>query len=349
MPLAQILRRHRLVLLALGVSLAAHTAVFVGVPGHAKFTASKPAEYVATLSPRPMPAPSAGIQVPAPLPVSPLRRASRKLAAAPALLPAGRWRDAGANVLASNLLSPIEQMPQPLEQKLVLAEEVALLRAEPDPFPVEGLPQNLSISYQITSALADGRAIYNWEREGSSYRITGEAEAEGFFTLFLEGRVLQESRGTLTAGGLRPDRFEEQRPNHVREGLEFDWRARQVTFARGDDSRTSALEDNTVDWLSMIFQLAHVPPSGTTLPIQVFTQRKMYRYKLAVLGVEEIDIPLGKLRALHLRHVEPGKEREAVDVWLGIEQHYLPVKMRFPVARNRLMVDQVATRISASP
>ena len=38
---------------------------------------------------------------------------------------------------------------------------------------------------------------------------------------------------------------------------------------------------------------------------------------------------------------------EIVDVWLGIEQSYLPVKLRFPVARNRLMVDQVATRVVA--
>jgi hypothetical protein len=36
-----------------------------------------------------------------------------------------------------------------------------------------------------------------------------------------------------------------------------------------------------------------------------------------------------------------------VDVWLGVDQHYLPVKMRYPVARNRLVVEQVATRVEA--
>ena len=51
------------------------------------------------------------------------------------------------------------------------------------------------------------------------------------------------------------------------------------------------------------------------------------------------------MRALHLRHVDP-EDGQAVDVWLGIDQHYLPVKMRYPVARNRLMVEQAATSIT---
>jgi len=64
-----------------------------------------------------------------------------------------------------------------------------------------------------------------------------------------------------------------------------------------------------------------------------------------VLGVEEIVIPMGRVKALHLRH-EPTDAKEAVDVWLGIDQHHLPVKLRYPVARNRLMVEQVATGVT---
>jgi len=158
---------------------------------------------------------------------------------------------------------------------------------------------------------------------------------------------VQESRGVVTSAGLRPERFIEQRPNASAEGLRFDWDGRTVTFERErkEDTRTAALEDNTVDWLSMIFQLAHVPPQSGVQELQVFTQRKMYRFRLEVLGVEEIQIPLGRVRALHLRHEDPAKSAEAVDVWLGVDQHYLPVKLRYPVARNRLVVEQVATRV----
>jgi hypothetical protein len=64
------------------------------------------------------------------------------------------------------------------------------------------------------------------------------------------------------------------------------------------------------------------------------------------MGEEEIEIPIGKVRTLHLRHVNELKS-EFVDVWLGVDHHYMPVKMRYPVARNRVMVEQTATRILA--
>ena len=244
--------------------------------------------------------------------------------------------------------SPPPEPPAPEPEVVALAQPATPIPAlEPPKFPVEALPARVSVSYRITSAFADGRATYEWEREGDNYRITGEAEAEGFFTLFLEGQLRQESRGTVTAGGLRPERFSENRPNHPPEGLEFDWEGSKVTFNRGGNRNTTPLKVNTVDWLSMIFQLAHVPPSAETLEMQVFTQRKMYQFRLQVLGIEEIEIPLGRVRALHLRHDDPGDNREAIDVWLGVEQHYLPVKLRFPVARNRLMVEQVATSVTA--
>ena len=106
------------------------------------------------------------------------------------------------------------------------------------------------------------------------------------------------------------------------------------------------LKDSTVDWLSMIFQLAARPPRAGAFDMRVFTQRRMYQFRLRVMGEEEIEIPIGTVRTLHLRHVNEEKN-EFVDVWLGVDHHYMPVKMRYPVARNRVMVEQTATRVVA--
>lgn len=333
------------VLAALALSALAHGAVLVGMPQRiAAIDEGKPPVYSASLEAAPPPAPAA-IAASALAPVPTARSAPRvkRLAAAPTIPPFG-----GGDALISPELMADAPLATAEREIVALAETAVPLRpAEPDPFPVKAMPPSLSIAYQLTSALADGRALYTWEREGDRYRITGEAEAEGFFALFLEGQITQESRGTVTESGLRPERFEERKPNSTSEGLEFDWKERKVTFSRRGQTTIAELADNTVDWLSMIFQLAHVPPQGETTAIQVFTQRKMYRYRLEIVGEETIDIPLGRVRALHLRHDDPKDNREAVDVWLGIEQHYLPVKLRFPVSRNRLMVEQVATRVSA--
>jgi hypothetical protein len=144
---------------------------------------------------------------------------------------------------------------------------------------------------------------------------------------------------------LRPDKFSEQKPGSPPEGLEFDWAGRKVTFDRHGEKSTEELGDNTVDWLSMIFQMAHRPPSSDDFDLRVYTQRRLYTFRLKVLGEDQLDLPIGKVRAIHLRHADEEK-KEYVDVWLGVDQHYMPVKLRFPVAKNRIMVEQTVIRIS---
>jgi hypothetical protein len=321
---------------ALFASAALHAAVVLGLPGRmaALEVGARPA-YEVTLVAVPALAP----------PPPPVARPARPRPRAPAVVGPDTLAALPAETMTDGSAAPgLDSAPE----ILALAQPAAPVKAlEPATFPAEALPPSIAIEYQLTSSFADGRATYRWEREGDNYRIRGEAQAEGFFTLFLEGQILQEARGTVGPTGLKPDRFSEQKPNAAEEGLVFDWQNGKVTFERKGESRTTALTDNTVDWLSMIFQLAHMPPASGATELQVFTQRRMYRFKLQVLGIEEIEIPLGRVRALHLRHEDPVKA-EAVDVWLGVDQHYLPVKMRYPVARNRLVVDQVATRVEST-
>lgn len=338
--------RHRILVLSIAVSAALHAAVMVGLPQRlAAIDERQDAIYSATLDAEPLPA----VVAPEAKPVARAapRRARAKPRPAPEAVAAEPLEPLGTLAAAEPLAFPEVAEPriEPEPERVALAAPTAAEAAET--FPVDAIPADLAIDYRLTSSFAEGRATYRWSREGDSYRITGEAEAEGFFALFLEGQILQESRGTVTAQGLRPERFSERKPNAAPEGLEFDWNAKTVVFDRNGSRKTSVLQDNTVDWLSMIFQLAHRPPQGEATEMRVFTQRKMYAFKLQVLGTETIDIPMGRVRALHLRHVDPD-DASVVDVWLGIDQYYVPVKMRYPVAKNRLTVEQVATRITSS-
>lgn len=243
-------------------------------------------------------------------------------------------------------LPPAE--PEPAPPEVVALARPAQPVAPPAPeFRADSLPSKLRITYALTSPLVEGQAEYTWTRDGDRYEISGTAEASGFFTLFLEGRIWQESSGTVTPQGLRPDRFVERRGDTPEEGLAFDWQARTVEFRRGSANHTGALTDSTVDWLSMIFQMAHLPPARDGMPLRVYTQRRLYEYRLNVVGEETLDLPIGRAKTLHLRH-EGSKPEEAVDVWLGVDQHYLPVKLRYPVARGRLMVEQTATAVTGS-
>jgi hypothetical protein len=340
--------------LAVAGSAALHAAVMVGMPVRLERGVDESPEtgYSATLDgsssePAPAAAPVAKHTPPRP---HRTRRAAPLLPPEPLLDPIAS--DALASALAQPVEEPVIATPGPVKPEVVaMAQPAVPVKAlEAPKFRADALPAELTINYALTSAMADGHAVYSWSRDGDNYRITGEAEAIGFFTLFLEGRILQESRGIVTPQGLRPESFTERKPSSPAEGLEFDWNSRTVTFDRHAEKKTEPLADNVVDWLSMLFQTAANPPPATSddYPLLVLTQRKFYRFHLKVLGEEQIEIPLGRVRTLHLRHIDEKDSSEVVDVWLGIEQSYLPVKLRYPVARNRLMVEQVATSISTS-
>jgi hypothetical protein len=358
MGLRKISSRYRLLSLAVLLSAALHAAVFVAARGGAGEKAEpSPILFSASLEP-------AGLSLddaagPPPAATSKPKPQARK----------PRVKKAPEPPHAEEMIASAPQIPvdEPADPELLNTAEampaveekpdvVALAAPTPPPpvadpmpekFPAGALPGNIRITYALTSNFADGRAVYEWERDGDKYVISGEAEAVGFFTLFLEGRILQETRGRITDQGLRPERFVERKPGSPPEGLEFDWNAGKVTFEKGDDKRVDDLKGATVDWLSMIFQLAAKPPTGPgAFDMRVFTQRRLYQFQLRVMGEEEIEIPLGKVRALHLRHANEEKN-EVVDVWLGVDHHYMPVKMRYPVARNRVMVEQTATDVVA--
>ncbi|HEY2628323.1 MAG TPA: DUF3108 domain-containing protein, partial [Usitatibacter sp.] len=346
------LRRYRIAFAALAISAIVHAAMVVGIPSRgdpfADEDSSGPA-YTATLDAEPA---SSAVPVPAAKPGAkpgPKRVARARPKVQPVAIP-----DEMAPVVAEPLtplvdeptIEPvaknetIAQAVAPANDKVALAQPATPIPPlEPPKFPVDAMPASISIDYRLTSAFADGTARYSWKRDGDNYSITGEAEAQGFFALFLEGRLRQESWGKVTDQGLRPDGFTERKPgNPISEGIKFDWATGKATLDKGDNKpQTIDISGNTVDWLSMIFQMAHVPPSGQTYDLRVFTQRRFYEFHLIVVGTEEIEIPMGKVRAQHLRHVDP-QDGSVIDVWLGIDQHFLPVKLRFPVARNRLMV-----------
>jgi hypothetical protein len=348
MTLRSFLSRYRIPAAALAVSAVVHAAVMLGVPHRVdSLDTGDGAMYSATLdAATTVESAPAASPAPAPKPAAKPRARPRRIPL-PEAIPDLDEPKLLAQAPDPVIAPPEAKAPEAKPDVVALAQPAAPVPAlEPPRFPIDALPAKISIDYQLTSSFADGHAVYHWRRDGDEYSISSEAEAVGFFTLFLEGRIIQEASGIVTPAGLRPSRFVERKPDNPNEGLEFDWAAHKVTMDRHNEKKTVDLADNTVDWLSMIFQMAHMPPKGDAYTLQVYTQRKLYKFDLHILGEEEIEIPMGKVRGLHLRHIDP-EDQSVVDVWLGIDQHYLPVKLRYPVARNRLTVEQVATSVTS--
>ena len=105
------------------------------------------------------------------------------------------------------------------------------------------------------------------------------------------------------------------------EKAEFDWAQMQVKIGNGPLQPFTA---GAQDLLSFHYQLGFLPhpEAGGSLPIA--TGKKYETYRLEPLGDEEIEIPAGKVRTLHLR--APGDN--TTELWLAYDYLLLPVKIR---------------------
>jgi len=82
---------------------------------------------------------------------------------------------------------------------------------------------------------------------------------------------------------------------------------------------------------------------GDVISLPVVTGKKVERYDFTVLGEEKIATPRGERMALHLRNRQPDS-KEGTEVWLGLDDARLPIKIRYLDRRGNLF-DQVAERI----
>lgn len=219
--------------------------------------------------------------------------------------------------------------------------------APPDASPgapaivADRLPARGRISYRVDSGdqgFQVGTSIHDWEIANGAYRITAVSETSGVIRLFRPLRIDVESRGRMTGSGLVPEHFVTRRQDGAGgEGADFDWPQRQVRMgARPPQS----LDVGAQDLLSFPYQLsllAHLQ-SGDGMPIA--TGKKYANFRLEVLGDQEISVPAGTFRCLHLR--VPGVA--TTELWLAYERAMLPVKVQHVDRKGNILV-QVATAI----
>lgn len=207
------------------------------------------------------------------------------------------------------------------------------------------LPSRGMIRYRVDRGDANfeiGVSRNEWEIVDGHYRLTSVVETTGLVWLLKAYRIDMESQGMLTSEGLRPDSFALQRNGQkVKEKAFFDWDAMKIRIG---DQPDQALTPGAQDLLSFNYQLGYLPrpEAGATLPIA--TGRKYGIYRLESLGDEQIEIPAGRFRTMHLR--APGDN--TTELWLAYDYLLLPVKIRHVDAKGDSLV-QVATQIQLSP
>ena len=234
------------------------------------------------------------------------------------------------------------QKDEPESPLTVSAAPVDVPRVAPPPAkPV--LPASGTIRFAINKesiGLQVGRAEHRWEfSEDGRYKLTGITETSGLAALLKPLRLETESSGRLVAGGLQPEHLRSlKNGKDNNENADFDWSTGEVRLSR--DGSTRPIAPGTQDILSLNYQLAFFGKLAEGQRLGVVTGKKYERYDLDSLGEEEIEVPAGRFRTLHLRAMTD----TVTEIWIALDHGCLPVKIRFTDKKGESF-EQVATEL----
>lgn len=194
-------------------------------------------------------------------------------------------------------------------------------------------PPSAELRYNA-HALIKGQNIYgggriHWQTNGSTFAIKGE-----FNVLFLS-LLNFSSEGTIDPKtGISPTVYAEKRMRKAETNTHFHRERNTISFS------ASALAyerpGGEQDRASIVWQLVGIGrrdgskfAPGGILDIAVAGIRNADVWKIRIIGIEEIDSGLGKVRAWHLsRSARKDTYEQSLDVWLSPTQEWYPVKIR---------------------
>lgn len=237
--------------------------------------------------------------------------------------------------------TPAEPVPEPVIDSSP-APEADIPPAAPPPVEI-ALPRRVRIRYQVSmgeGGFIIGEAIQELRHDGRTYEMRSTAATTGLAGLFKPVRVVNVSQGDVVAGGLRPREFRIERDKGSTESARFEWQLPRVLLSNGRDF---PLESGAQDMLSMFGQLPLMLGETNVFSLPVVTGKKVERYEFAVLGQEAVMTPRGERATVHLRSSQENS-KESTEVWLGLEDALLPIKIRY-VDRRGDVYEQIADRI----
>lgn len=244
--------------------------------------------------------------------------------------------------VVASAAEPVVSAPEPAPEATPAIEAPAPVAAPPAP-PIPPWPSKGRVRYVVTygeGGFIIGENIHEWSVDGDHYSIRWTAEPRGLAAL--RGRTrIQASEGTVTAEGLRPEEFRDQREGKDAESARFDWGGARLVFSggRGD----AVLAAGAQDQVSVFYQLAWLAPHRD-LDVPVATASRIGRSTFEWLGEETISVNGAQTPTLHLRSRSGG---DTTEVWLAPARGGLPVKIRY-IDRKGDVFDQVADGESLS-
>ena len=193
------------------------------------------------------------------------------------------------------------------------------------------------------SKIGTTKVSYRMHEDGR-YELTSTTEAKGLAALVVSGKLLQQSEGQVTADGLQPAYFSYQygKGDNKKQQSRFDWEQRKVTLETAKGVKTVDLPEGSQDLLSFMYQFIFLPPLEQ-MTLHISNGKKLSEYSYGFEGEETLETEFGAVRTWHIARTGEGSEK--TELWLAVDYHYLPVKMR-KTEEDGSVIAQLATQIS---
>ena len=187
-------------------------------------------------------------------------------------------------------------------------------------------------------------AVQTWDEKDGRYRVLLTAEARAlFFTL---GKLSMESSGVITADGLRPERYVDER-NQRRTVVNFAANEKSAFIEEPNGNRkTAILAGQAADVMSLTYDLAFNPDISVGTSFTLSNRDTVEEIRL----VEKRDEVLaGEFLSLATRFYDFRRPSGTggIQVWLAVEHNWLPAKIRI-LGRDGA-VTMLATKIEINP
>ena len=176
------------------------------------------------------------------------------------------------------------------------------------------------------------------------YRLHSEGRAKGLTSLFYRGALVQDSAGTVSAAGLAPSSYREQRGDRPARTVSIDAERREATFGSGV---TREAPPGVQDRMSAVVQLALLRQArpalferGASIVLPMLGHSRVDRVTWRVHGEEQVATEAGTVAALRLSRASLDGDDPAIDVWLALDSSIVPVRMRITDRGGRAL-DQV--------
>jgi hypothetical protein len=201
-------------------------------------------------------------------------------------------------------------------------------------------PGQVELAYEITrngSTIAE--VAYLLEHDGRTYRITETSKGRGI--LALRGTTRRTSRGIVSAQGLRPVEFTDERSGRDTARANFDWDTKTVTLQYRGETRTEPLAAQAHDRLAWLFDFAFAPRRREAV-FDLYDGRGQSHHVYTSGGAEHIKTRVGEFEALRYVRADAGDRTE---VWLAAERDFLPLRI-LVVEKDGTRYEQLTTKIT---